>query len=64
VVWGPWPSETMDALLELPHVEFIMGNADRAVFERTNGRWKQTNDWCAERSSPGDNSKNRSASAR
>jgi putative phosphoesterase len=49
VVWGPWPSETMDALLELPHVEFIMGNADRAVFERTNGRWKQTNDWCAER---------------
>ena len=49
VVWRPWPRETMDALLALPHVEFIMGNADRAVFERTNNQWKQTNDWCAER---------------
>lgn len=49
VVWGPWPRETMDALLALPRVEFIMGNADRDVFERADGKWKKSNDWCAER---------------
>jgi predicted phosphodiesterase len=52
VVWGPWPRETMDALLALRNIEFIMGNADRAVFERASGRWKESNDWCAERLTP------------
>jgi putative phosphoesterase len=52
VVWGPWPRETMDLLLAVPHVQFIMGNADRAVFERADGRWKSTNEWCAERLTP------------
>jgi putative phosphoesterase len=49
VVWGPWPQETMQALRSLRNVEFIMGNADRAVFERARGRWKEANDWCADR---------------
>ena len=49
VVWGPWPQETMDVLLALPSVDFIMGNADRDVFTRKDGDWKQTNDWCADR---------------
>jgi putative phosphoesterase len=49
VVWGPWPQETMQALRSLRNVEFIMGNADRDVFERVNGQWKRTNDWCADR---------------
>jgi putative phosphoesterase len=49
VVWGPWPQETMQALRSLRNVEFIMGNADRAVFERASGPWKDTNDWCADR---------------
>ena len=49
VVWGPWPQETMDVLRTLPSVEFIMGNADRDVFDRKEGDWKQTNDWCADR---------------
>jgi putative phosphoesterase len=49
VVWGPWPQETMEALRSLAHVEFITGNADRDVFDRADGRWKQVNDWCAER---------------
>jgi predicted phosphodiesterase len=35
-------------------VEFIMGNADRDVFERVIGPWKRTNDWCAERLSDED----------
>jgi predicted phosphodiesterase len=49
VVWGPWPQETMDALRSLPRVEFLMGNADRDVFDRVPGTWKETNDWCADR---------------
>jgi predicted phosphodiesterase len=49
VVWGPWPQETMDVLRGLPSVDFIMGNADRDVFARADGDWKQTNDWCADR---------------
>jgi len=49
VVWGPWPQETMDLLRGLPSVEFIMGNADRDVFDRVGGDWKVTNDWCADR---------------
>jgi len=49
VVWGPWPSETMDLLRSLPNVEFIMGNTDRDAFDRSTGKWKHANDWCAER---------------
>ena len=50
VVWGPWPRETMDLLLSLPgDVRFIMGNADRDVFDRVDGSWKASNDWCADR---------------
>ncbi len=50
VVWGPWPQETMDRLLGLDRdVRFIMGNADRDVFDRTEGDWKVSNDWCADR---------------
>jgi putative phosphoesterase len=49
VVWGPWPQETMDVLRELPSVTFITGNADRDVFNRKEGDWKETNDWCADR---------------
>ena len=49
VVWGPWPQQTMDVLRSLPSVDFIMGNADRDVFTRKDGDWKQTNDWCADR---------------
>jgi hypothetical protein len=49
VVWGPWPQETMDLLRSVPNVEFIMGNADRDVFNRSAGKWKHTNDWCADR---------------
>lgn len=48
VVWGPWPQETMDLLRALPSVEFIMGNADRDVFDRIEGKWKAVNDWCAD----------------
>lgn len=48
VAWGPFPRETMDLLLSLESVEFIMGNADRDVFDRTAGRWKEVNDWCAD----------------
>lgn len=48
VVWGPWPQETMDLLRGLGSVEFIMGNADRDVFDRVEGDWKETNDWCAD----------------
>jgi predicted phosphodiesterase len=33
VVCGPWPQEAMQALRSLRNVEFIMGNADRDVFE-------------------------------
>lgn len=49
VVWGPWPQETMDVLRSLPSCEFIMGNADRDVFDRVEGNWKATNHWCADR---------------
>lgn len=49
VVWGPWPQETMDALRSLPNATFIMGNADRDVFDRAPGHWKSANDWCADR---------------
>jgi putative phosphoesterase len=48
VVWGPWPQETMDRLRALPNVEFLVGNADRDVFERVEGSWKVSNDWCAD----------------
>lgn len=49
-VWGPMPQETMDLLRSLDRpVEFVMGNADRDVFDRAGGRWKETNDWCADR---------------
>jgi len=49
VVWGPWPRETMEALQTLPNVAFITGNTDRDVCDRAEGRWKQVNDWCADR---------------
>ncbi len=50
VVWGPWPQETMDLLRSLDgDVRWIMGNADRDVFDRVDGTWKETNDWCADR---------------
>lgn len=50
VVWGPMPQETMDLLRSLDRsVEFLVGNADRDVFDRVGGRWKETNDWCADR---------------
>jgi putative phosphoesterase len=49
VVWGPWPQETMDILRGLGNVDFIMGNADRDVFDRVGGDWKVANDWCADR---------------
>jgi putative phosphoesterase len=50
VVWGPWPAETMDLLRALDgDVRFLMGNADRDVFDRAEGPWKESNDWCAER---------------
>ena len=50
VVWGPWPQETMDLLTSLSSdVAFIMGNADRDVFDRVEGSWKASNDWCADR---------------
>jgi diadenosine tetraphosphatase ApaH/serine/threonine PP2A family protein phosphatase len=49
-VWGPMPQETMDVLRSLDRpVDFIMGNADRDVFDRVGGRWKEANDWCADR---------------
>ena len=40
VVWGPWPRETMEALQALPNVAFIMGNTDRDVCDRAEGRWQ------------------------
>jgi putative phosphoesterase len=48
VVWGPMPSETMAHLRSVGNVQFLMGNADRDVFDRARGRWKETNDWCAD----------------
>lgn len=49
-VWGPMPRETMDLLtsLDVP-TTWIMGNADRDVFDRVDGDWKESNDWCADR---------------
>ena len=50
VAWGPWPHQTMDVLRELDRdVRWIMGNADRDVFDRETGTWRETNDWCADR---------------
>src|SRR5439155_6746082 len=50
VVWGPWPAETMDRLMSLDTpTKWIMGNADRDVFDRAEGTWKESNDWCADR---------------
>jgi len=49
-VWGPMPRETMDLLFELDvPTTWIMGNADRDVFDRVDGSWKESNDWCADR---------------
>jgi putative phosphoesterase len=54
VVWGPMPSETLDVLRSLDgDVRFLMGNADRDVFDRVEGTWKESNDWCADRLSEG-----------
>src|SRR5262245_40063951 len=39
----------MELLLALPRVAFIMGNADRDVFERAGGRWKAVNAGCCDR---------------
>jgi diadenosine tetraphosphatase ApaH/serine/threonine PP2A family protein phosphatase len=33
---------------------WIMGNADRDVFDRVEGNWKESNDWCADRLSADD----------
>ncbi len=50
VVWGPMPRETMELLASLTvETSFLMGNADRDVFDRVPGRWKESNDWCADR---------------
>ena len=47
VVWGPWPRETLALLQRLPNATYILGNADRDVFNRApNGR--QVTDWCAD----------------
>jgi putative phosphoesterase len=49
-VWGPFPRETMDLLMSLDvPTTWIMGNADRDVFDRVEGTWKEMNDWCADR---------------
>lgn len=49
VVWGPWPRQTIERLLALDaDVRFLMGNADRDVFDRMEGTWKSSNDWCAD----------------
>jgi predicted phosphodiesterase len=49
-VWGPWPQETMDVLRSLDRpTRFVMGNADRDVFDRVEGAWKESNEWCADR---------------
>jgi hypothetical protein len=49
-VWGPMPRETMDLLFgfDIP-TTWIMGNADRDVFDRVEGPWEESNDRCADR---------------